>query len=190
MDRSGERPKVAAIRARWRRDVDYLIAALSDRDAGARDTAARSLGLLGDPRAVAPLIRRLRAKDDGHRVLVIQALRKLSDPSAATDLYEIATDERVFGQVRMIAASALGACNDRRGIDVLAEVAIEPETIYSNPLHGSSRRAGKKWAGRWLVKLDGHEAIPRLEEAIQGHLGHWERRRLRRLVRRLSRVRH
>jgi HEAT repeat protein len=170
--------------ARRQGNVEYLIAALHDTDPAARDGAASALGTIGDPRAVEPLVRRLRAGDNGHKILAIQALRAIGDPGAIPELYELATDTREFGQVRILAMSAAGVLGDRRVIPLLAEVLVDPESAYSHPMHRSSKRATRRWAARWIVELNGYEAVPRLEQQIEA-VALRDRLQIRRVINRL-----
>jgi len=59
-----------------------LIARLKDENAGVRSAAARSLGRLGDPRAVPPLIAVLADSDGEVRSAAVDALADLADPRA------------------------------------------------------------------------------------------------------------
>jgi HEAT repeat protein len=170
--------------ARRAGDVDYLVTALHDTDPVVRDSAANALAAVGDSRAVEPLIRRLRVSDNGHRILVMRALKKIGDARAVPELYEIATDPRVFGQVRALALATSGALGDRRVIPMLAEFLIDPEKAYSHPLVPSWRRSTKRWAARKLIELNGREALPRIVEAIDASNTR-DRLRLRRLINKL-----
>jgi HEAT repeat protein len=51
---------------------------LSDPVFSATDSAASSLGKIKDPRAINPLIRALRDKDEDGRYLVLSALREIT----------------------------------------------------------------------------------------------------------------
>jgi len=82
--------------------VDGLIAALSDKDQKVRELAIRSLGNLGDPRAVGPLIERLGDRNLKVRHRAIGALGRMKDPRAVDPLVA------VLGEPGM-EISALGA---------------------------------------------------------------------------------
>jgi HEAT repeat protein len=59
--------------------VPYLLALLHDRDPVVRSFAARSLGWLGDERAIEPLLYSLRYGDEHFRATVLDALEELSE---------------------------------------------------------------------------------------------------------------
>jgi HEAT repeat protein len=59
--------------------VPYLLALLHDRDPVVRGFAARSLGWVGDQRAIEPLLYSLRYGDERFRTTVLEALEELSD---------------------------------------------------------------------------------------------------------------
>jgi HEAT repeat protein len=58
--------------------LPYLLALLHDRDPVVRGFAARSLGWLGDLRAIEPLLYSLRYGDERFRAIVLEALEELS----------------------------------------------------------------------------------------------------------------
>lgn len=60
------------------RSVMPLIKALNHHDPFVMQTAASSLGTIGDERAVEPLKRSLQGEDDGVRRLAMEALEKLA----------------------------------------------------------------------------------------------------------------
>lgn len=80
-----------------RRAVDALIVATTDSMAEASAEAIRSLGLLGDPRAVAPLVDILRNADGffvgSTRRAALLALATLGGPEAAAALSEVAANQ-------------------------------------------------------------------------------------------------
>ncbi len=80
-----------------------------------RRAAAETLGQIGDPRAVEPLIAALR--DDGVRMAAIEALGQIRDPRAVEPL-AAALNDREYS-CREAAAEALGKIGDPRAIEPL-----------------------------------------------------------------------
>ncbi|HJS43004.1 MAG TPA: M56 family metallopeptidase [Gemmatimonadales bacterium] len=72
--------------------VNALIARLKDENAGVRRAAARSLGQLGDSRAVAPLIAVLADSDADVRSTAIDALVDFEDPRAIAPIAGLLKD--------------------------------------------------------------------------------------------------
>ena len=87
--------------------MDYLVKALTDRDAYVRREAAYSLGVIGDTRAVKPLIRALKDKNKGVRSATADALGKLGDERAKYGLQRIFENELEDTVVRKKAFLAL-----------------------------------------------------------------------------------
>src|SRR5947209_7500374 len=81
-----------------------LIARLKDENAGVRGAAARSLGHLGDPRAVRPLIEVLADSDGEVRSAAVEALADLGDPRAIGPIAGLLKDP-----VADVKRNALGA---------------------------------------------------------------------------------
>src|SRR5213083_1467634 len=84
--------------------VRALIARLKDENAGVRGAAARSLGHLGDPRAVLPLIDVLADSDGEVRSAAVEALADLADPRAIGSIAGLLKDP-----VADVKRNALGA---------------------------------------------------------------------------------
>src|SRR5881392_2883487 len=84
--------------------VRALIARLKDENAGVRGAAARSLGRLGDPRAVPPLIDVLADSDGEVRSAAVEALADLGDPRAIGPIAGLLKDP-----VADVKRNALGA---------------------------------------------------------------------------------
>ena len=84
--------------------VRALIARLKDENAGVRGAAARSLGHLGDPRAVLPLIDVLADSDGEVRSAAVEALADLGDPRAIGPIAGLLKDP-----VTDVKRNALGA---------------------------------------------------------------------------------
>src|SRR2546426_695610 len=84
--------------------VRALIARLKDENAGVRVAAARSLGHLGDPRAMLPLIDVLADSDGEGRSAAVEALADLGDPRAIGPIAGLLKDP-----VADVKRNALGA---------------------------------------------------------------------------------
>jgi HEAT repeat protein/beta-lactamase regulating signal transducer with metallopeptidase domain len=85
--------------------VNALIARLKDENAGVRRAAARSLGQLGDLRAVQPLIAVLADSDAEVRSAAVDALADLEDPRAIGPIVALLKDP--VAEVKHNALSAL-----------------------------------------------------------------------------------
>jgi HEAT repeat protein len=88
-------------------DPDYIL----------RATAARTLGRIGDKRAVEPLVARLTEPRVGVRIAAINALAKLGDARAVEPLCSV-----LFcgdSNVNVAAAKALGLIGDARAVEPL-----------------------------------------------------------------------
>jgi HEAT repeat protein len=129
-----ERSTVDVRGARQRGDVAYLVAALSGSDSLTRGAAARSLG---HTKAVKPLIRSLRSSDDGLRVNALRALRRIGDESAIPAVHKLATGDGALG-VRVSAMLTLGSLGDRRAIELLASLLVDPDLDEAAQIPGSS----------------------------------------------------
>lgn len=139
-----------------------------------RVSAAFALGDLGDPAAVGPLLRCLRANDDLLRNASVKALATIGDRSAVSPLIEVATADEASG-VRITAIDALASLGEPRGIQMLVELALDPSPLLSGvsrtfKSHVSSRyqprlaaRRIRAWALKRLRELHAVEALGRLE---------------------------
>jgi HEAT repeat protein len=110
--------------ARKRGDVDTLIAVLSD-DPRNRAWAARYLGDLGDPRAIAPLIRLLAVRDFQARAHAARALAKLGATEAVPALLEC-VDEGPEDVMRAWAIDSLGRIGSYDATPKLIELLHDP----------------------------------------------------------------
>ena len=89
------------------RDIDGLIQALQDPDISVRAEAASSLGALGDPNAVVPLISTLQNDSDPYvRSLAAKSLGFLGDPRASDPLMNALANDTI--EVSAVASTALG----------------------------------------------------------------------------------
>ncbi|WP_082122724.1 HEAT repeat domain-containing protein [Methanoculleus sediminis] len=99
--------------------VPACIALLSDGDWRVRYRAAEALGLLGDPRAYAPLVAALDDEKDHVRYMAAKGLGLLGDPRAVERLGRMRNDENEF--VRRSAARSLGAIGGEEAVLALRE---------------------------------------------------------------------
>ncbi len=158
------------------------IAALKDEDWAIREEAARLLGQLKDPRAVAPLVPLLRDEDRSVREAAVEALRAIGTPAvealgscltesslavqeAASSILATTADERVLTQlmlalrssdwiVKMHAAQALGRVKNADTVDALI------------PLLQDKVKAVREEAATALAAI-GDTAIPCLVHALK-----------------------
>lgn len=157
-------------------DVRALVGLLSATTPLTRIGAAHALGRLGDPAAVEPLIKCLRAHDDPLRVSVLKALARIDDHSSIPAVMAVALADDASG-VRATAIDTLATLRDPEGVQMLAQLAVDP-----TPLLGSAERTFSLWVGgrwrpkirprntqKWALKrlrqLRAVEAIPRLQAA-------------------------
>jgi HEAT repeat protein len=172
-----------AVEARKRGDLQALLDLLADTDLMTRWAAAQQLGRLGNPAAVAPLVRALQANDDGLRVSAAKSLAMIGDHAALPALIEAATNDPASG-VRVTAVDALAVLGDPRGVELLVSLALDPapaiiatSTRYQRPAEGGRLFARfistrdneiaqtRRWALKRLRELRATEALPRLEAA-------------------------
>lgn len=177
---SGIREAAAKALGRMRdpRAVDPLVNALGDPLDGVRDAAAvalknlneplggriyesltgsskarEELARINDPRAIAPLVKALRAWDRNVRANAAWTLRKLGDPRAVEPLIEALGDKSPV--VRGAAASALLEVGDRRAVDPMVKALSDTD---------ESVREAAAWT---LGKLKDPRAVEPLILALQ-----------------------
>lgn len=172
--------------ARLRRDLDQLVDALRETDGDIRRLAAWSLGILGDPKAVKPLVRCLDAHDDALKVNALHALGKIGDLTVIPRLREIAVGSDEF-RVRAAAMAALARLGDASGVASLASIIINPDLSRTYAIAKNRVGPSKRWASHQLVELGARDAIPILEQA-KPPAGILERWRINRTIRALRRV--
>lgn len=164
--------------AREQGDFDTLLLLLAETDRVTRLGAAQELGKLGDPRAVAPLLRCLHAADPLLRTSAAKSLGAIGDPSATEPLFEAAMEDE-NRSVRSQAAAELVRLGDSRGFVLLAQLLREPET--RSPQHF------RRWMARLAVDHPAPEAIPHLRAATRG-ASPWAQWRLSQAIRHLERL--
>jgi len=194
MSSRGEKPRIGLNEIARSGDVDLLIEALADPDL--RGSAALRLGDLRARRGVPGLLRLLRAKDDLSRNAAVKALGRIGDPSAIPGLLEVAREDEAAG-VRTIAVDSLAMLKAPDGIELLAQLAVDPRPClqgsvrffgFLRPVSESKLRYTRRWASKRLRQLGAIEAIPTLERASHA-VGVRGRIRLRLTIRALTRER-
>ena len=178
--------------AKSRGDADYLTAGLIDTNPLVRRYSARALGDLRATSAVQPLLRcATQSGDEVLQAIALRALELIGDATVVPALYEFACEERPFG-VKTSAMRALCSLGDRRAIELLARLMVDPDLVdhfASVPSSRPSISAGsaKKWISDQLVVFRGIEAIPLLESSLSV-VSFGDRRRIRGLLRRLKTI--
>ena len=99
----------------------HIIRLLDDPDWWLRMTAAETLGNIGDPRAVKPLLDAM--KDPDTAMACIEALGRIKDPRALPHLAQQLSRSQV--EIRMETLEALRAYGDRRVVPLLQEVVTQ-----------------------------------------------------------------
>lgn len=98
-------------------NVTHEIANLKDPDYKIRSSAARTLGTMKDPRALAPLVLALKDTFTEVRSAAIESRARLKDPRAIGVLIPLSTDENE--EIRNGAILALGEFQDQRAVAAL-----------------------------------------------------------------------
>jgi len=152
--------------------VEALITLLQDKSRDLRGTAAGTLGLLGDSRAVVELVQVLQNKKVYWEVHVaaIQSLGELTDARAVPELVAILQGKASHGEVQGEAALALGQIGDARAIDPLL-VAVQNEVEYSAEIIEALGRLGDARAIDPLLAALHSPRNPRIREKAAEALG-------------------
>jgi HEAT repeat protein len=138
------------------RAVEHLTAALRDPDARLRAEAARSLGTLGDPRAVPDLVETLRKDTDPDaRMSAAHALGLVGDDRVVDPLLEKLADRDENPRVRGAVAEALAGPQVRRAV---------PHLIAAL---GDASVEVRFWAAFALGELGDPKALGALERLAQ-----------------------
>jgi len=156
--------------------VEALTGLLVTGEQMTRVGAAQALGDLRDRGGVAPLIRCLRANDDGLRNSAVKALARIGDPAAVPALVEVAQEDEAAG-VRTTAIDSLAKLNAPQGVAMLAQLAIKPATLLgtctryfdaptARRLTPKRLRQVQRWATRRLRELHATDAAPLLRAAL------------------------
>ncbi len=169
-----ERPLTAVIEAQERGDVDFLIARLSDTDHNVRRLAAQALTRIASPKALEPLLRLARDSTDRIlRLIAINGVAAIGDPTAASTLAEIATENSL--DLRANAIQALIDLDDDRAPGLLADLVAASYELGKLGPRPAFARSRLRWALDQLVSLGAKDEIPKIEQALPG-LGFRDRR--------------
>ncbi len=113
--------------------LEPLITLLKNGDREAREIAAKTLGEIGDPQAIGPLIEALKPdpstdgfslldKDKDRQEKAAAALGKLKANEAVEPLIDLFRNSRTAFEVRQAVADALGEIGDSRAVEPLLSV--------------------------------------------------------------------
>ena len=126
--------------------LEPLIKALGKGNSG----AARSLGWIGDKRAVEPLIKALGDKYEYVRNSAVDALGEIGDKRAVEPLIKALGDED--WSVRYNAAEALGKIGDKRAVEPLIKALGDKHVVIRNSAAIALGKIGDKRAVEPLIK--------------------------------------
>lgn len=127
-----------------------LIQFLGDPGFHIHNGTAYTLGLIGDPRAVEPLIQAFDHRDEILRRVAAEALAKIGFP--AVDALTHALDAQEW-RIRVGASEALGNMDDLRGVDGLIRVLADPDATARRTAATALGRLGDARAVEALVQL-------------------------------------
>ncbi|HEY8964880.1 MAG TPA: HEAT repeat domain-containing protein [Candidatus Methylacidiphilales bacterium] len=109
----------------------FLFRALKDKDTSVRTSAARVVGMLGEPEAADSLVALLDDPNDNVRRAAVVSLGSLKNPKAIPALVKALKDRWWF--VRSEAASALGNMGDGRAVTPLFDLVTDADgTVRHN----------------------------------------------------------
>lgn len=124
--------------------VEPLIKALAG-DKSARGAATWALGEIGDVRAAEPLMQLFKSSDEKTtRKNVVEALARLNDTGSVEQMIQILADRQEKSDLRMDAASALGALGDSRARSALLDAMTESDTMIQMRAAEALTELGKK----------------------------------------------
>jgi HEAT repeat protein len=115
----------------WDKDeaINALTSALEDQSIGVRIAVCNSLGIIGDDRAVEPLLQVLdHDSESSVKIAAIQALRTLGDERARRPLIRVLEDKDIEGAIRGVAAEALVRFADTESFLALVK-ALNDESV-------------------------------------------------------------
>ena len=130
--------------------VEPLIKALNDTNSRGRGYAALALARIGDPQAVQSLIKALGDKRASVRSAAAIALGEIGDPQAVQPLVKVLEDEN--GNVRLRAAEALGRIGNPQAVQSLIKALGDEDGSVRRYAAGALRRIGSPQAARALKK--------------------------------------
>jgi len=195
-----DRVKLLAAQNRWEEIVQLgqsaiptVMTLLRNASGAIRSGAVRTLGQLGDPRAVDALLPFLQDPDSFVRIAAAEALGAFDDPRIFPALAPLLEDPK--GDMRSTAAKALGRSGDPQAVLALMALLKDPQTgvresaaealmhvgkaaapalikALNNPMARSDRRRALEALG----EIGDARAIPVLAEALED--GDWTLRRI------------
>jgi len=148
-------------RCRFSKDVvPYLISALKDDNHEIRAIAAQSLELVGDERAIPPLLEAMRDEWKGARLSVFGAIKKLVSENKNKIDAELFLKglEDDYPDVRFVSAFFLGELGDSRALTPLLDL-IDDINEDVNV---------RQWAAYALGRMDDDRAFVRLIDLVNG----------------------
>jgi HEAT repeat protein len=182
-------------------------AALSDRDARVRGTAAAALGRIGSLDCVPVLVDALADTSQDVRHMAANLLGKIGDERATSRLTEVATADPALG-ASLCALDALAELGDSGAVPLFISLLTETDrhladgrnkTWFGETTPGllkawyerprKVRRSLQKWSAKRLVELRASEVVTAIDEAARSAGSRRERLILRRTARRLRRAR-
>jgi len=145
--------------------IEPLCAALKSGDSFTRMQAARSLGYLGDKRAVEPLIAGLADPDEYSRNAMIEALGKLGDRRASNSLLPFLDDANENNRDTVL--TALGGCGDANAVPRLLSFLQSGTPTEQFHVTETLGRIGDPCAVDAMI--DALDGFAKAEESREGH---------------------
>ncbi|RKY41050.1 MAG: hypothetical protein DRP85_07295, partial [Candidatus Makaraimicrobium thalassicum] len=150
-------------------EVEGLIEELKDKDWNIRESAAVTLGDIGNKRAVGPLIQALKDKDWYVRSdSAAEALGKIGDKRAVEPLIEV-LKKNENGYVRRSAAWALGEIGDKGAVEPLVQALKDEDSDVRKSVARALGKIGDKGAVEPLIELEKSGIV----EAVFEELAIW-----------------
>ncbi len=162
--------RAAAARVTGRLDVssaaDALIHAINDSQAPVRYAAMRSLGLLGERRAVQALGEQLKFYGKGEGAWsALDALARIADPSSVPLFKVRLTDKDPF--LRRAAAEGLGRVNDSSEQSALQIGAgNDPSEMVRAAMAFALQKLGRNYIPRLVESLDSEKMAPQIGDYL------------------------
>ncbi|MBS7281565.1 MAG: HEAT repeat domain-containing protein [Candidatus Freyarchaeota archaeon] len=136
-------------------DCSELVEPLKQEIQDARKGAAQALGMIGDPRAVEPLIQTLK-DEPGLRKEVVQALGMIGDPRAVEPLIQTLKDEP---GLRKEVVQALGMIGDPRAVEPLIQTLKDENREVREAAAIALARIGDERAVEPLIQAQSHTLV-------------------------------
>jgi HEAT repeat protein len=162
--------RAAAARVSGRLNVssaaDALIHAINDSQAPVRYAAMRSLGLLGERRAVAALTDQLKFYGKGEGAWsALDALAHIGDPSSIPVFKVPLTDRDPF--IRRAAAEGLGRAQDSSELSALQTGAgNDPSEMVRAAMAFALQKLGRNYIPRLVESLDSEKMAPQIADYL------------------------